>query len=389
MSSAQADTGEDGLLEVLRARIRRDGPMPVEAYMQACLADPEHGYWRQAAGTIGADGDFITAPEISQVFGELIGLWCGVVWQSMGRPAGVHLIELGPGRGTLLRDGLRAGRAVPGFLQAAAVHLVEISAPLREMQRQALAPFSRSRRPAQDPAAGLPGVVGPRLRGDDVEWHERLGEVPPGPAIIIGNEFLDALPIRQLVFAAGAWRERVVELDGQEKLRFGLGATVDRPEADWADTAPPPDAILELRAGESELIAELAGRQAPVAALLIDYGPAEAGYGETLQAVRRHAYGDPLATPGSADLTAHVQFGRLARQARAAGLAVDGPITQAEFLGALGAAERAARLMAANPAEAGSIETGVQRLLSPAGMGQLFKAMVIRSPDLPPPAPFG
>jgi NADH dehydrogenase [ubiquinone] 1 alpha subcomplex assembly factor 7 len=374
MSSARADDGEAALLAKLRERIRRDGPMPVDEYMRVCQADPEHGYW-QRAGSIGAAGDFITAPEISQVFGELIGLWCAVVWQGMGRPAPLRLIELGPGRGTLMRDALRAAEKVPGFLDATTVHLIEASAPLRETQRHALAlgsppPLSPPRKGEGDPAA--------------IGWHETLDQVPEGPAIVIANEFLDALPIRQLVFLDGVWRERVVEIDAQGDLRFAAGPRVDfefegRPEA---------GAILELRPGEDELLTQLAIGQAPFTALFIDYGPAGSAYGDTLQAVHRHAWVHPLGLPGIADLTAHVQFASLARKARAVGLDVDGPITQAEFLGRLGIAERGARLMAANPERAGEIETGVQRLMSPTGMGELFKVMAVRSRTLPSPPPF-
>ena len=351
----------------LRETIARDGPMPLDRYMQACLADPEHGYWQRAA-SIGGQGDFVTAPEISQVFGELIGLWSALAWERMGRPVPLRLVELGPGRGTLMRDALRAARVLPGFRDAATVHLVEVSGPLREVQRGTLVAASSGDGNA---AAAV--------------WHERLAEVPPGPAIVIANEFLDALPIRQLVFAEGAWHERVVGLAADGGLRFALGAAVDY----RGDAQPFEGAIVELRAGEEELLATLASRSAPLAALLIDYGPAEPALGDTLQAVRRHAYADPLAAPGSADLTAHVQFAALAQKARSAGLAADGPLTQAEFLGRLGVAERAERLMSANPQRAGEIETAVQRLISPTGMGSLFKVLAVRSPALSPLEPFG
>jgi SAM-dependent MidA family methyltransferase len=216
-----------------------------------------------------------------------------------------------------------------------------------------------------------------------IAWHGSLREVPDGPAIVIANEFLDALPIRQLVCGVDGWRERVVELNAEGALRFAIGDKADHARA------APAGAILELRAGEDELLAELARRTGPCVALCIDYGPAEPAYGDSLQAVRRHAYVDPLATPGAADLTAHVQFAVLADKARRAGLAADGPMTQAEFLGALGIAERTARLMAANPERAGAIETATQRLVSPTGMGSLFKVLALRSPHLPPPPPFG
>jgi SAM-dependent MidA family methyltransferase len=277
----------------------------------------------------------------------------------MGQPAPVRLVELGPGRGTLMRDALRAARAVPAFLDAATLHLVEASRPLRELQRTTL---------ASSVAA---------------EWHAAFDSVPDGPSIVIANEFLDALPIRQLIFVDGAWHERVVALDANERLQFACGPVVAYEGA--LPGAPAAGAILELRAGEDELIAALAGRAGPQVALLIDYGPGQWGYGDTLQAVHRHAYVDPLAAPGSADLTAHVQFARLAAKARAAGLDAHGPITQVEFLGRLGIVERAARLMSANPMQAAAIEAGVQRLLSPTGMGGLFKAVAIMSPGLPPP----
>ncbi len=385
--------GADGqpgapLLAALRARIARDGAISVEAFMRACLTDPEHGTWRRER-VIGSGGDFITAPEISQAFGELIGLWCAVAWQGMGRPVPVRLVELGPGRGTLMRDALRAVRLVPEFLEAATVHLVEISRALREEQRRVLGadrPIAGQQPQGQSPPPS-PSGQGEGGAAAATLWHETVQDVPPGPAIVVANEFLDALPIRQLVFAGGDWHERVVEADAKGGLRFGVGACV----TDRLPAAPPPAEgdILELRPAEAELLAALARRSAPLYALFIDYGPAEAAYGDTLQAVRRHRWVDPLAHPGTADITAHVQFAHLADSARAVGLAADGPLPQGELLGCLGIAERAARLMAANPALAGDIEAGVQRLVSPTGMGSLFKAMVVRTPGLPPAPGFG
>jgi len=366
MPKAQADTAAYIFLAELCERIRRDGPMPVDQFMQACLDDPVHGY-RLKLHTIGADGDFVTAPEISQVFGELIGLWCVVAWEGMGRPAPLRLVELGPGRGTLMRDALRAAKALPPFLDAATVHLIEISRPLHRLQR---------------------GLLLPRNEGEksspNITWQEVVDEVPVGAAIVVANEFLDALPIRQLVHHDGAWHERVVDVGPGGGLRFAAG-----PKVQYACAAPQPGTIVELRAGEDHLFAKLAARPAPLVALFVDYGPADPSFGDTLQAVRRHGYSDPLAEPGMADLTAHVLFAALAGKARLAGLAVEGPITQAEFLGRLGIAERTARLMAANPRRAGEIETATQRLMSPTGMGQLFKAMAVLSPGLPPPPAFG
>ncbi|MET0653474.1 MAG: SAM-dependent methyltransferase [Hyphomicrobiaceae bacterium] len=365
MPPHEIDGADNPLLLKLRERIGRDGPLPVSDYMHLCVGDPEHGYWRRR-DTIGAAGDFVTAPEISQIFGELIGLWCAVTWQQLGSPTPLRLVELGPGRGTLMRDALRSAGRLPGFIEAASVHLVEISESLRRVQQATLA--SAPDQPA-------------------VTWHRDIAEVPDGPAIIVANEFLDALPIRQLVYANGAWHERVVALDAAGALTFAHGNRVDPPVG--RPSEPQPGAIVELRDGEDHLLVQLATRSQPFVALLIDYGPASAALGDTLQAVRRHQYADPLAEPGTADLTAHVLFAPLADKARAAGLAADGPIAQAEFLGRLGVAERATRLMAANPGKAAEIEVGVQRLVSPTGMGQLFKVLAVRSPALPPPAPFG
>jgi SAM-dependent MidA family methyltransferase len=267
-----------------------------------------------------------------------------------------------------MRDALRAARVLPEFLAATTVHLIEISVPLREAQRQ--------QSPTEEGGASSLSVT----------WHTRLDAVPPGPAIVIANEFLDALPIRQLVFLGGVWHERVVDIDARG-LRLVAGPAAQC-GCELVEGSPQTGDILELRPGEEALLVELARRGAPLQALFVDYGPAEAAYGDTLQAVRRHTWVDPLAEPGLADLTAHVQFALLARKAHAAGLAVDGPMPQAEFLGRLGIVERAAGLMATNVEQATAIEAGVQRLLSPTGMGGLFKVLAVRSRSLPPAPPF-
>src|SRR5262245_15687870 len=376
MSNPRADHEQTSLLDKLRTLIRRDGPMPVDRYMRLCQADPDYGYW-QRARSIGAEGDFITAPEISQVFGELIGLWCAVVWQAMGGPAPLRRIELCPGRGVLMRDALRAAGTVPGLLDVLTIHLIEASPPLRALQQQALPPHVVSQtRLRHDGEGKRPAIF----------WHSSIDDVPDGPAIVIANEFLDALPIRQLVLVDGAWHERVICLDAHDTLQFAVGPAVAG-EVE-GPRSPAPNAVCELRAGEDKVLSQLARRRAPQAFLFIDYGPAEPGYGDTLQAVHRHAWVDPLSLPGTADLTAHVRFAALADKARAAGFAVDGPIPQAEFLGRLGIVERATTLMTANPERAGDIETGIQRLVSPTGMGQQFKAMAVRSGTLPPLPPF-
>jgi SAM-dependent MidA family methyltransferase len=346
----------------LSARIRQSGPMPVRDYMHACLNDGEHGYYRTRA-PIGAGGDFITAPEIAQVFGELIGLWAVVAWQQMGRPAPFDLIELGPGRGTLMADALRAARLAPEFLEAARPRLVEGSEVLRRAQE------TRLRDAAIEP-----------------EWLETF---PPldAPTLLIANEFLDTGPVWQRVLTENGWMTRAVGLDRDGRLQF---TTIESGDADalmrerWPD-APvgaideePDWAIVDWLA-----TALHAGEAPPFAALLIDYGHTESGLGDTLQAVRGHAHEHPLTSPGEADLSIQVNFAWLVRQIEKLGLAVDGPLTQAELLGRLGIVERASRLMAANPAEAAGIEAGVARLLAPGGMGTRFKAIGLRSPRLP------
>jgi SAM-dependent MidA family methyltransferase len=370
--------GAEALLDKLRKRIRSFGPIALDHYIEACLFDPEYGYYGRAE-IIGAGGDYVTAPEISQTFGEMLGLWCALAWETLGRPPQLRLVELGPGRGTLMRDLLRAGRAMPEFLDAISVHLVEISPHLRAAQHQALAPLRLPLSPSH-PRKGEANVAA-------LSWHETVEEVPKGPAIVIANEFLDALPIRQLVHSNGAWRERMVDVDAEGNLCFVLGPAVAYDRLEHADTDQR-GATMELRAGEEALLAALAARRDPLIALFIDYGPEEAPYGDTLQAVRGHTHVDPLASPGTADITAHVRFGAFARKAVRTGFAVEGPMPQAEFLGRLGIAERAARLMAANPGRAGEIEAGVHRLLAPSGMGTLFKAIAVRSRHVPPPHPF-
>src|SRR5215470_1713314 len=270
MSSAD---GDSPLLAHLRARIEREGPLPVDEFMRSCLADPEHGYWQRRA-TIGAEGAFVTAPEISQVFGELIGLWAGVVWRNIGAPAPVNLVELGPGRGTLLRDALRAARSIPDFLAAASVHLIERSAPLREAQRDTLARPADRRRHRPESAVTWAGTwAGTWAVTWAVTWHEAISTVPKGATIVIANEFLDALPIRQLVWEGGKWHERVVDVEGGGGLRFAVGPVTVAPVTVGPVTVGPmkvgsvtqvstearlPGAVLELRDGEEDLLAALA-----------------------------------------------------------------------------------------------------------------------------------
>ena len=263
--------------------------------MQACLADEREGYYTSRQ-PIGAAGDFVTSPEVSQIFGELLGLWAVAVWQSMGEPNSVVVAELGPGRGTLLADASRAWRSVKPFAGCVSLALIETSPVLRETQRKAL-----------------------RASHAPIQWCNTIDDVPEGrPLIVIANEFIDALPVRQLVRRDGVWRERCIGLSPQDAFVFTDGDVVQD------DSLPPaPDgAILEMRPTASSLLASLACRAAaaPLAALILDYGHAESGTGDTLQAVRRHRYADPLALPGETDLTAHVDFAALKQSAQALGL---------------------------------------------------------------------
>jgi SAM-dependent MidA family methyltransferase len=368
-TSPQRDTA---LALKLKERIRREGPLTIKRYMQACLLDPEHGYYR-GKRAIGAQGDYVTAPEISQVFGELVGLWCVAVWQQMGSPQRLNLVELGPGRGTLMRDLLRAARVAPRFLRAISVNLVETNAWLRESQQTALAD------------ASVP-----------VAWHEHfwgvpepLEHLPHVATIVLANEFLDALPIRQYEWGGSDWFRRTVALDGDGRFAFSRQSDVrpmepflQRPAA-LARTGD----VFEWRIDDWAVawLLDALARRNLLAGLIIDYGHREQALGNTLQAVRHHAYECPLASPGEADLTAEVDFASFAEGCRREGnLEVDGPLTQAELLGRLGAAERASHLMAANPDRATRIETDVARLMSPVGMGGRFHALGVRSRELAP-----
>ncbi len=350
------------LARKIKERIRREGPITVAAYMDACLQDPEYGYYRTQTA-IGAAGDFVTAPEISQVFGELIGLWCAVVWQQMGKPDPVHLVEFGPGRGTMMRDMLRAARLVPGFLEAATIHLVEMSEPLKAAQRATL------------------GALHQRI-----EWHDHSWPRPSEPTIIVANEIIDCFPVlqmerRDVEGSEQVWYERTVTLDEDDRLQFGLGRALKMPPMMWG--RGPTDLIREHRALDPFCSwFALDADKYDVAALFIDYGYTSNGFGDTLQAVRSHVAEHVFTSPGEADLTTQVNFTEVARNALDAGLTVDGPTTQAEFLGRLGIVERASKLMGANPAKAGEIEAGVMRLMAPNGMGTRFKAIGIRSPNV-------
>jgi SAM-dependent MidA family methyltransferase len=341
----------------LRRRIETSGPITVADYMQACVA-----HYYSGRDPLGARGDFITAPEISQMFGELIGMWCAALWRMMGEPTTLNLVELGPGRGTMLADLLRAANVLPPFKRALAVHLIETSPALRDRQRETL-----------------------RECGNAVSWHTSLTQVPDAPALWLANEFFDALPVHQAMRAADGWHERTVEIVEGE-LRFGTAPhTCDEQVPPTLDNATA-GAIVEWRAPDSmQMLAARVTRGG--AALIIDYGHAGSAVGDTLQAMRAHAYADPLLDPGADDLTAHVDFAAMAVVASSAGARVHGPLEQAKFLRRLGIAERAAVLKRkASAAQMRDIDAALDRLTAstPAGMGRLFKVLAIADARLGP-----
>ena len=349
------------LADLLRRRIAATGPLTLADYMADCLLHPDHGYYA-TRDPFGAGGDFTTAPEISQMFGELLGLCLAQAWLDQGSPAPFTLAELGPGRGTLMADALRATRGVPGFHAAARVTLVEASATLRAVQRWTL--------------------------GDHPEtWADTVEALPDAPLFLIANEFFDALPIRQFTRHGAGWAETVVGLDGD---RLTLGRTPPAPLAALdhrlADTAP--GEIVEMCPAAAPIMGRIGGLIARHggAALVIDYGGWQSR-GDTFQALQDHRPTDPLAAPGHADLTAHVDFAALARAANPA--RTSRMIEQGVLLQRLGIDQRAARL-------AGSLTGAAQeshlaahrRLTDRAEMGSLFKALAVYPPHLPPPPGF-
>ena len=356
------------LRAVLAAEIRARGPLSVARFMALALGHPDFGYYRQQ-DPLGAAGDFVTAPEVSQMFGEIVGLWLAEAWSGSGRPAPARLVELGPGRGTLMKDLLRATAGVEGFRQSLSVHLVETSPRLRELQAERLADVA-------------------------VEWHDDLGEVPPGPLLVVANEFFDALPVHQLVRTDEDWVERRVGLGADGALSFVLD---DRP-------SPLAERVAERDAAVAGALAEVSPARASLArrigeriaaaggvALLVDYGAwARGPTGDTLQAVRGHAPCAPLACPGEADLSAQVDFCALAQAAAAGGAAVYGPVPQGTFLRTFGIEARALQLLDWTTADQRRrLRAALYRLIDPAAMGELFKVLVLARPGGPPPPGFG
>ena len=351
------------LADRLKAEIAATGPISVADYMARCLFDPEDGYYATRPA-LGEEGDFITAPLVSQMFGELVGLWAAETWVRLGKPARVLLVEMGPGDGTLMSDALRAARLAPEFVNAAELWLVEPSDPLRSLQEEALAGATLS-----------------------PSWSPDCGALPEGaPVILLANELLDCLPARQFLRTDHGWAERLVGLDAEGELEFGLFPS---PRPDGAPPDLEPGLVWEVSPAQRALGGEVGARIARNggAALFIDYGRDRPGPGDTLQALRRHARVNLFAEPGTADLTVWADFPAFLAEAREAGAAT-GLLDQAAFLRRLGVEARAAALVAARPDRAETIARQLARLVEPDQMGQLFKAAAIWSKDAPPPPGF-
>ena len=343
--------------------IRSVGPISTARFMELALGHPTLGYYARR-DPLGAGGDFITAPEVSQVFGELLGLWFAQAWEQQGQPDPCLLVELGPGRGTLMADLLRAAAQVPDFRASLQIHLVETSAPLRARQRA-------------------------RLAGEAIHWHRTFDQVPAGPLLLVANEFFDALPVHQMVRTEQGWVERRVELAGPA-LGFALS---DQPAA---RTRPLPadqplGQITEVSPMRNAIARAIGGRLAADGgvALLVDYGAWSDVTGDTLQAVRDHAPCGVLETPGEADLSSHVDFRALALAACEGGAAVYGPVPQGPFLRVMGIDLRVARLLErATPGQRRELRAGLFRLTDGGAMGELFKILALTRPGTPPPPGF-
>ena len=354
---------EPTLKDRLKRLIATTGPISVAEYMAACLGDREAGYYTTRE-PFGRDGDFITAPEVSQMFGELIGIWCIGIWNALGNPPQPVICEIGPGRGTLMSDLLRTvGRLAPQMLGTARIAMVETSPRLVAKQRKTLS--------------------GGRA---EIEWFERFSDVPHGPLILVSNELFDAIPIRQFVKVNGNFVERLVALDETDEFHFVSGAAGIDPALLPKDHAHTPDgAIFEAAPARTALMQEIASHIAQTrgAALNIDYGHLESGFGDTLQAMQKHSYDNIFAHPGEADLTSHVDFDLLEQTARRSGCKT-GTMTQAEFLLAMGLLDRAGRLGTGHDeAFQKKIREDVERLAAPDQMGTLFKVLALSDKATP------
>lgn len=351
------------LKEILIKRMEATGPITLADYMTECLMHPDHGYYT-GERIFGSEGDFITAPEVSQMFGEMLGLWLADRWYKMDKPSAVQLIEFGPGRGTLMEDILRATDPVAGFHDAVSVHFIEASPQLRAQQ-----------------AGKVP-------QGN---WHGDLSTVPEGPSLIIANEFFDALPIHQFEKHEGKWCERRVHTENGELKLVLTEAGPKFALTDKSLHASPNGSILETCPMGLSITATIAERikASGGAALFIDYGYRKSAVGDSFQAVKAHEFCDPLAEPGRADLTAHVAFDQIAAAAEGKGVFTFGPAMQGGFLMALGIGQRAQQLAASTDEEGQQrILSELKRLTAQDEMGTLFKVLALQHPTLAEPPGF-
>ncbi len=355
------------LADIIRLEIQQHGPITIERYMDLALMHPQFGYY-QRSEPFGASGDFITSPDISQMFGELIGLWCVDCWSKLGCPQQFTLCEIGPGRGTLMQDALRSSKIVPEFQKAAQITLIEQSARLQKQQQQA-------------------------LQNHNVTWLSSVQELPVQmPLIVFGNELLDALPIRQFVIKNKKWLERRVALNG-DAFEFCEGEISD---TEMLEQLPPCSEfeegdIYELNPLAREIISHLSQQVAQQKgyALFIDYGPEDIETGDSFQAIKSHKYVNPLENPGTSDLTSHVRFAQLSKLAQQGGCKVSATTSQGRFLERLGIEARAMILSRnADESQKQKIAADLRRLVSSEEMGTLFKAFSFHAQESEPPAGF-
>ncbi|WP_320198504.1 class I SAM-dependent methyltransferase [Agrobacterium sp. rho-13.3] len=346
----------------IKSLIRLNGPLSVTDFFSLCLADPEHGYYKTRQ-PFGRTGDFVTAPEVSQLFGEMIGVFIVHAWQRHGTPANARLVEIGPGRGTMMADMLRViQRIAPPLYETMSVHLVETSPRLTDTQKETLA-----------------------SHGDKIAWHESFDDVPPGFLLIAANELFDAIPIRQFVKTPQGFRERVVALNAEDELVFTTGlASIDPELLPPLPERQPTGTIFEYSPAREAVMTAISQRLKinEGTALIIDYGHIVSGYGDTLQAMRMHEFDPVLASPGEADLTSHVDFESLVNTAENNGIHVNGCLRQGDFLYGLGLKERATALAAkATPDQTLAIAEAVNRLAGEGAgkMGELFKVLAVSS----------
>ncbi len=332
--------------------IKSSGPLPLAEYMHWCMADPKDGYYANQEA-IGAKGDFITAPEISQMFGEMIGIWAVETWEALGKPSPFNLAELGPGKGTLMQDLLRIGNAVPEFLDAAQVQMIETSEKLIDAQKLTLDEY------------------------ENITWRKSIQDIPSQPTVLIANEFLDVLPIRQYIKTGNEWREHAISLDEDDNLIWTLGTgLMDKDSLPEHAEREPDGAVFEISTIREAFIANTAEliKQNTGAALFIDYGHGKTAFGDTVQAMRAHEYTDILTEPGFADLTSHVDFDALTKIAQTAKMHVSPLTKQGEFLLSKGLIERAGQLgHQQSPEIQEQLTQQAERLALPDEMGDLFK----------------